>query len=350
MKRISGVYSMAGRSEVRQATALVSDVGDIRVLAHDNNLELRHAKLSDCHQGDILPGLPVDLIFADDDRFIPDDVNVRWSPKGGFLAWLEDHIIAVIFAAILVPLCFWGLLVEAVPRAAQVSAPYIPQTILDQLGQSSLKTMDYFLRPTKLNNDEQAQIQSNWKFAQAAAGLEDNYHVLFRKGGSPNAFALPDGTIVVFDSLVKILTADELVAVLFHEAGHVDLRHGAQIIVQASATSIIYGLLIGDLEGLSEIVLSTGISLSQNAFTRVMETDADRFAHEYLRKAGMSPSLLGDALEAIPGATREVTSWQEYLSTHPNRYERIAEAEKAEAAEKASAIETSDRIDMNAEE
>lgn len=323
MQRIEGVYSMAGRSDVRHATAIVSDVGGIRILAHDNNIELRYSQLSDCQQGDILPGLPVELIFPDGDRFIPNELSVRWSQKGGLLAWLESHLVAVVLAAVLVPLCMWGILVEGVPKAAQISAPYIPQTILDQLGKSSLTTLDYFLDPTKINEDEQAQIHTDWKAAREAAGLGDHYQLLFRSGGSPNAFALPDGTLVVFDSLVRDLTPDELIAVLFHEAGHVDLRHGAQMVVQASVTSVIYGLLIGDLEGLSEVVLSTGISLSQNAFSRTMETSADSFAHEHLSKAGMNPSLLGDALNALPGATRETNNWEEYLSSHPDRDKRI---------------------------
>ena len=116
---------------------------------------------------------------------------------------------------------------------------------------------------------------------------------------------------------------------LFHEAGHVERRHGAQMMVQASAGAIVYGLLLGDLEGLSEVVLGTGISLGENAFSRTMETDADDFAVEHLKAAGMSPGLLASALNSLPGSERETNSWREYLSTHPERKTRTERIESA---------------------
>merc|ERR1719463_511448 len=47
-----------------------------------------------------------------------------------------------------------------------------------------------------------------------------------------NAFAVPGGRIFVSDSLLQLLTLDELRAIVGHEYGHVLLRHGVKRLVQ----------------------------------------------------------------------------------------------------------------------
>ena len=329
MQRISGKYCMAGRSDTRPAILLLRGDGSLRVLATDFDYELTSTTLKECRQGDILPGIPVELHFDSGDYFIPEDPDLRWTPRSGFLAYLESHMVMVLAAALLVPLSFWLMFTQVIPAGAKATAPLVPQEALNRVGRSSMKTLDYSLEPSTLAQYEQASIIKDWNKAAEKAGLDNNYRILFRSASAPNAFALPDGTIVVFDELVSILSRDELIAVLFHEAGHVDRRHGAQMMVQASAGAIVYGLLLGDLEGLSEVVLGTGISLGENAFSRTMETDADDFAVEHLKAAGMSPDLLASALNSLPGSQRETNSWREYLSTHPERKTRTERIESA---------------------
>ncbi|WP_297532069.1 M48 family metallopeptidase [Thalassolituus sp.] len=320
---------MAGRSDTRPAILLLRDDGSLRVLATDFDYELTSTTLKECRQGDVLPGIPVELHFDSGDYFIPEDPDLRWTPRSGFLAYLESHMVMVLAAALMVPLSFWLVFTQVIPAGAKATAPLVPQEALNRVGRSSMKTLDYSLEPSRLAQYEQASIIKDWNKAAENAGLDNNYRILFRSASAPNAFALPDGTIVVFDELVSILSRDELIAVLFHEAGHVDRRHGAQMMVQASAGAIVYGLLLGDLEGLSEVVLGTGISLGENAFSRTMETDADDFAVEHLKAAGMSPDLLASALNSLPGSQRETNSWREYLSTHPERKTRTERIESA---------------------
>ncbi|SIS94149.1 Peptidase family M48 [Thalassolituus maritimus] len=329
MQRITGKYCMAGRSDIRPAILLLRDDGSLRVLATDFDYELTSTTLKECRQGDVLPGIPVELHFDSGDYFIPEDPDLRWTPRSGFLAYLESHMVMVLAAALMVPLSFWLVFTQVIPAGAKATAPLVPQEVLNRVGRSSMKTLDYSLEPSRLAQYEQASIIKDWNKAAEKAGLDNDYRILFRSAIAPNAFALPDGTIVVFDELVNILSRDELIAVLFHEAGHVDRRHGAQMMVQASAGAIVYGLLLGDLEGLSEVVLGTGISLGENAFSRTMETDADDFAVEHLKAAGMSPDLLASALNSLPGSQRETNSWREYLSTHPERKTRTERIESA---------------------
>lgn len=330
MRRITGRYSMAGRSDIRPAIALFRDDGSLRVLATDYDYELISTNIDKCRQGDILPGIPVELHFPDGDYFIPDDADLRWKPRTGILAYMESHILMVLLAALLVPTSFWLVFTQAIPAAARTTAPLIPQEIMDRVGQSSLKSLEYSMRPSQLAQYRQAEILKRWNETAAQAGLTRHYQIIFRHGGQPNAFALPDGTIVVFDELVELLNDEQLTAVLFHEVGHVDLYHGAQMMVQASAGAIVYGLLLGDMEGLSESILGLGISLGQNAFSRDMETAADDFAVLKLKATGINPEVMASALRALPGGEREMNSWREYLSSHPERAKRIERIQKTE--------------------
>lgn len=325
MYRIRGKYCLNGRSQTRPAMALLRDDGTLRILATDADSELICTNLAECRQGEILPGLPVELHFPDGDSFVPDDADVRWSTRQGFLAYCESHLSMVILAALLVPLSFWLVFTQVIPAGASATAPLVPQSVLNQIGGSALKTLDFLLQDSELTAEQQEDIIADWQAKASAAGLNGQYQVVFRRGDEPviNAFALADGTIVLFDGLVKALPREQLIAVLFHEAGHVDLRHHIQMIIQTSAGAIVYGLLLGNLEGLSETVLGAGLSLGENAFSRKMETQADDFAAQKMRSAGLNPEALAEALNTLPGSREETNSWREFLSTHPDTDKRV---------------------------
>ena len=59
-----------------------------------------------------------------------------------------------------------------------------------------------------------------------------------------NAFAVPGGYIVVFDSIIGLMDAPEqLAALLAHEASHVQLRHSTRAIFRELANNMIFSLL-----------------------------------------------------------------------------------------------------------
>jgi len=318
---------MHGRSDSRPAIA-IRNQDSIRIIATDSDQQLCSAAINDCSQSRILPGIPTELILPDGDRFIPDNAGINWLPEGRFIAFMETHIAAVLVAAALIPVIFWGIFFHAIPAAATISAPLIPQNALKQVSKSSLRSLDLILKPSRLPQYEQAAIISNWEKARIKAGLSPKYALKFRRGFDPNAFALPDGTIVVFDELVAELSSDELLAVLFHEAGHVDLHHGSQMLIQAGASTFIYAFLIGDMEGFTETLIGTGMSLGENAFSRDMEREADEFARTQLQSVGLPDTTFANALRKIihtddSDTGKTINNWLEYFSSHPAPESRI---------------------------
>lgn len=132
----------------------------------------------------------------------------------------------------------------------------------------------------------------------------------------PNAFALPNGHILLARSLVDELSADELEAVLLHEVGHVKHLHGQQAMLQNGLLAGIVMLTAGYGES-----FGWGLTLLGYSFSREHEKEADLFAAEALKKVGKSPVLLAEALERIEASGPKGRN-ASLLSTHPLTQER----------------------------
>ncbi|MCK7469253.1 MAG: M48 family metallopeptidase [Desulfosudis oleivorans] len=79
---------------------------------------------------------------------------------------------------------------------------------------------------------------------------------------------------------------DELLAVLAHEAGHVAHRHGVQRIIQDSLLAFAISAVTGDASGTSQLFLGLPVMLTELAYSRDFEREADRYALDTLRSPG----------------------------------------------------------------
>jgi Zn-dependent protease with chaperone function len=165
-------------------------------------------------------------------------------------------------------------------------------------------------------------------------------HVLFRasKGLGANAFALPDGTIIFTDDMVKLSADDdELLAVLAHEIGHVVHRHGLRTLVQNSLFAFVVLAITGDVHGTSHMFLGLPVLLTELSYSRDFEREADDFALSYLMRQGISPVHFANLMRRIEKKRAAETApsnngghgptpksgWQDFLSTHPSMKERL---------------------------
>ena len=144
-----------------------------------------------------------------------------------------------------------------------------------------------------------------------------------------NAIALPGGHIYVFEGLVeKSETADELASVIAHEIGHVAHRDGTRAILQAAGLSFLFGMLLGDFVGGGAVVIGAR-ALLQSSYSREVESAADRYGVELMRRAGGDPRALGAMLTRIGGA---IHPGVEILSDHPDTKARVAVIESLAAS------------------
>jgi Zn-dependent protease with chaperone function len=258
-----------------------------------------------------------------------------------FLHQLESRMHYVVLSLIVVVAFSWGMLKYGLPAAAEAIAYRLPQNIMQSATDTTLDFLDeYYLKPSAL--DEAVQQRLAARFAAISRQVEPgfNYQLLFRQGGEmlgANAFALPSGTIVITDELVKIAgNDDEVVAVLAHELGHVVHRHSLRQVLQNSAVSLAVTYTTGDV---SSLVVALPVLFVQLGYSRRFENEADQFAYDFLQQNAIPLQSFANILEGLEAAhtTRRtkhekeqqqggdstVVNLFEYLSTHPATEERV---------------------------
>jgi beta-barrel assembly-enhancing protease len=136
-----------------------------------------------------------------------------------------------------------------------------------------------------------------------------------------NAFALPNGHIIVYSGLVLACgTQDELASVICHEIAHIELNHVMKKLVKEIGLSVLISMATGSAG--PEIVKEAAKLVSSTAFDRSLEKQADIKAVEYLINANVNPRSFADFLYKIAEKETEASKYLTWISTHPHSIER----------------------------
>jgi len=136
-----------------------------------------------------------------------------------------------------------------------------------------------------------------------------------------NAFALPNGHLIVYSGL--ILNSDnqeEFSGVICHEIAHIQLNHVMKKLFKEVGLSVLISMTAGN--GSSETIRETAKMLSSSAFDRSLEKDADIKAVDYLVNAKLNPDQFANFLYKLSDKENEATKYITWISTHPASKER----------------------------
>ncbi len=257
--------------------------------------------------------------------------------RGGFSRWVhgwEKSLRLTLVALVLTVAAVWGFIRFGIPYLAERAAFAIPPAGERRLGQETLDVLDKIVfRPTALPEKRREELLA--VFAAAAADLDArrSYRLLFRtapKMGA-NALALPGGTVVLTDELVKLAEDDgEIAAVLAHEIAHEKNRHALRQALQNSAAGLLIATLTGDILSTTSLAAALPTMLVNTSFSRRMEMEADAVAAGYLRRRGIPLERFAAILARLQTAHDRRTDSSDadspladYFSTHPATRERI---------------------------
>lgn len=321
------------RSNAAMGASLLADGPRLSIRLDDGSVvcrdDLRVVKVSD-RVGSIPRRLTLDnhsMFETPDNDAIDGLLKIHRADRTGWIASLEQFrprlagFVVVVF--LLAGLIYRYALPALVEIAVLVTPPAVPQW----LSSGTLASLDQtMLAPTKLSPAEQKTIRDGFDriagFSIRGAG---GYNLNFRDGGiiGPNAFALPDGTLVLTDQLVRMAGNDSemILGVLAHEIGHVENKHALRQMYRAAGLAGLIMLIAGDIGSGGEEVLTDGAALLALSYSRGAESEADHISVRLMAKAGHDPAAIGRFFKLLEEKLGD-KGGTNMLSTHPGTPER----------------------------
>jgi hypothetical protein len=248
----------------------------------------------------------------------------------GPVAWLEDRM-AVVLVGIAIIICvllfgyFYGL-----PAAAESIAKRMPIETEQVLGDQALGWFDgnEWFGISQVDQEQQDSITKKFRRLHEGLSMSPYISLEFRNSEfiGPNAFAFPGGAIVVTDQMVGAAESEEeVLAVLAHEIGHVEMRHSIRMILQSSIVALAATTITADAASLSAAVAGLPVIIAQKKYSREFEAEADDFAFGLLVSNDIPPEAFANLMERLHEDS-DLSQSLSFLSTHPVTSERIARA------------------------
>jgi hypothetical protein len=346
MISITGKWYDGKTSAQVEAMCRIYDTGTVQVERLEDGKSLLLLPRFDIKASPRLGDTPRRLYFPAGEKFETNDNDTVDQLMAKFKrhSWLKivyrlenrKRFVVVALASLL--LFVWWSSKYGVPAAAKLMAFRLPPSIHNMAGRHTLDILDRSVFvPSELDGATQTHLIEYFRpVMEDHPGYE--LRILFRKGGrvGPNAFALPSGTIIFTDQMVRLAKHDaELSAVLTHEIGHMIHRHAMRTVIQDSLVGFALLAITGDVSGSSELFLGLPVLLTQLAYSRQFEREADLYALDYMRSHEISPLNFVKLMRRIESEKRSKSKapggkWSNYLSTHPLTEERLRKFEQGD--------------------
>lgn len=241
------------------------------------------------------------------------------------LTQIERRWLTVAAAAVIAVLAGWAMFRFGVPALVDRAVVLMPAETDARIGAGGLAVLDkQAFGPTTLSASRRDDLQQDFAAIARDLGMPGRVRLEFRDGKElgPNAFALPDGIVVLTDQLATLARHDdELRAVFAHEIGHVQHRHAMRALLSSSLNALLAVAILGDVTSATTLIAGVPVTLAHAANSREFEREADAVARRWMEQAGVPPHRLGDLLQRL-AAERDHGGWN-YLSSHPPLAERL---------------------------
>lgn len=334
--QVGGRYFFPHSARFVEAHAALSDDGMLRVTGGDG-ASLAEAPFRKVRVSPRLAKVARRLSFADGGIFETYDNDgidefvrrARRFPGESLVDGLERSWRSVAISVLLAAAAGALFVMFGIPAIAATLARQTPPSVISMMSDKTLATVDdFYLRPSKLTAAERGKAHALFERVAAHEPRgEHGYALLFRGGGrfGANAFALPDGRIVLTDQLWAMFRSDdEIEGVFAHEMAHVNHDHGLVAVYEASLVPAAIAVVTGDLSQVSQLsVILPGILL-QSAYSRGAEQEADDDAAAMLVRLGGHPAKLAALLKRLDrrncGKSGCGPSW---LGNHPQTDVRV---------------------------
>jgi predicted Zn-dependent protease len=152
--------------------------------------------------------------------------------------------------------------------------------------------------------------------------FQDVIRLFILKSPSPNAFAMPNGSIYVHAGLFTAFeTEDQLAAIASHEIAHVTERHTVKAVI--SNKNKLIGSHIADFAtgGMGLVYFGTYASIMH--YSREQEEEADKVGLSLLSDSGYQPQAMLEAFQSLNKYPELKHVKNSIYSSHPSFQTRI---------------------------
>ncbi len=322
---VKAIYFDGKSSKAHEVTLLFSKEG-ITIKELEKFFPLSKVKIKSR-----LGNTPREIIFSDYSRCkvenndALDEILQKIGYKTSFIHILEKSWKVALFSLIFIALFTLFSLTFGADFLAKKIANHMPSSITQKISKETLSFLDKkLLHKSNLTPLKKQQIE---KLFQKLTQNNPKYHLYFRSSPEigANAFALPNGDIVLLDELV-FLDKDKklrgIEGVLAHEMGHVVYKHGLRNIIKGTIVTALIGYLSGDFSFVASIPPTLLIT---NSYSREFEKEADYFAKAKMNALHESTIPLANLFENLQKFyhEKENDKLKAFLSTHPLTKKRI---------------------------
>ncbi len=338
-REVTGHWFAPASSRKHEAKLTVSD--SLFLLVRDlSGVELTRATIGEVAVSDRVGSIPRRITFPDGCVFETNDndavdraLSGHRRSAAGLVHRLERFHPRLIFVVALVAVAGFSLYRFALPILVEVAVVVTPDVVPVLMSKAAMKSLDQTIfEESTLETGKRDEISSGFaeiaEFSERGTG---GYELLFRGGGiiGPNAFALPDGTVVLTDELVELAAddIDMILGVLAHEIGHVHHDHSLRRLYRAAGVTGLILLIGGDIGAGAEDLLIQGSALLTLSYSRSHESEADRYSVELMKRAGRDPAAIARFFQLLVDKFGDQGDL-DILSTHPATAARIAEAQR----------------------
>lgn len=326
--KIEGRYYEPSSSASHLAMLEGNSDGGIRIVVEDDILLVDFLSISDR-----LKGVPRKIKFKDGSVFeteFDNAVDRLFEMEKGFgsklskleTSWKTVAVLAVASIGLIYSIFTWGL--PLFSAGAAYATPTIALTAIDD---GALVTMDkLFFEESNLSDDEKQRLQKLFdEVIIVSDQVSPKPKLLFRDSPTigANAFALPGGSIVFTDQIIKLSkNDDELAGVVAHEIGHVTHQHGLKQIYRVLGVGFMIAVIGGDSSQLIDEVVTQAALVQNFSYTRQFEEQADKNSVELMSKLNRDPYAFVNLLDRIVPPTKDEGSDTSWYSTHPGNKDR----------------------------
>lgn len=205
----------------------------------------------------------------------------------------------------------------AIPWMSEKVTEITPIEFDKKLGDANYNQMQNFL---EIDNNKSKKLQNFADKINFGTNRKFTFKVV--NDDEVNAFALPNGTILVHTGILsKITNYEQLAALLGHEATHVKERHSVQILSRALSGYLIVSIVTGDVNGIMTTIADNANQLNNLSYSRKFEESSDLGSYEILKKNKINPKGMVELFSILKD--KESLKIPKILSTHPVTKDRI---------------------------